>query len=443
MEKTIQKLTRIKVSRKGLDELPEEAGVYFFFAQGTPIYIGKAINLKARLSSYFTTRLAPKTAKMISEAQELTFIKVESELDALLLEAKLIHDLQPHYNAALKDDKHPLYIRITKEKYPRVITARKIEESDPNLAFYGPFPSSWSVRSVLKMLRRIFPYSEHKVGSRPCLYSHIGLCEPCPNFIESLESRDQRLELRRKYLRNVRNIKRVLERRTDRVLKELYSDMSEFSKEERFEEAKIIRDQINALEYISQPILPTEGFLENPNLLEDLRTEELKDLRKILMENGQWPMANLRRIECFDVAHLSGTFPTASMVTFIDGKADKNFYRHFRIRQEKGMDDVSSMREVISRRIRNFGNWGRPDLIIVDGGKGQVGVFQKALAEEKIPVVGLAKQFETLVTPQKEGFKEIRLKESPALHLLQRIRDEAHRFARRYHHKLLVKKFKS
>ena len=191
MEFSVQNLKKVPASKKILQNLPEAAGVYIFYLENRPIYIGKAVNLKSRVSSYFGVNLAPKTAKMVSEAEELGFIKVTSEIDSLLLEAKLVHDLKPRYNATLKDDKHPLYIRITKEKYPRIVTARKIEEKEPNLAFYGPFPSSWAVRSVLRMLRRIFPYSEHKLGRRPCLYSHIGLCEPCPSFIEKLKTKNE------------------------------------------------------------------------------------------------------------------------------------------------------------------------------------------------------------------------------------------------------------
>ncbi len=437
MKSQILKLTRQAATRKSVKSIPDTPGVYIFFKEDTPIYIGKAINLKQRLFSYFSTNLSPKTAKMVSEAHELSFIKVVSELDALLLEANLVHDLKPQYNATLKDDKHPLYIRITKEKYPRILTARKIEAGEPNIAFYGPFPSSSSVRSVLRMLRRIFPYSEHRLGTRPCLYSHIGLCNPCPNGIEKIRDPKTKELKRIEYLANIRMIRKVLERRTDKVIKDLYKKMNEFSKKEDFENAAGLRDQIKRLEYISQPILPTGNFLENPNLLEDIRSEELKSLKKILIENCKLPIENLTRIECFDVAHLGGVSTTASMVTFTHGEADKNFYRHFRIRQTKGSDDISSMTEVVARRIKNFKAWGKPDLIIVDGGKGQVGVFQKALLGHNIPVIGLAKQFETLIVQKEKGFIEVRLKNSPALHLVQRIRDEAHRFARRYHHHLL------
>lgn len=189
--------------------------------------------------------------------------------------------------------------------------------------------------------------------------------------------------------------------------------------------------------------MPVEYFIENPNLYEDIRKTELTDLKKILNKFFTREVKELHRIECYDVAHLAGINPAASMVTFIKGEAEKKFYRHFRVRQAKGNSDVDSLREVIKRRINHLKDWGKPDLIIVDGGKPQVGVFINELSYTKISVVGLAKRFETLVIPVRElgatTPKEYRLPKGPALNLVQRIRDEAHRFARRYHHQLLSK----
>ncbi|MFA5911883.1 MAG: hypothetical protein WC815_24150, partial [Vicinamibacterales bacterium] len=177
-------------------------------------------------------------------------------------------------------------------------------------------------------------------------------------------------------------------------------------------------------------------------LYEDVRESELRALKKIL-EASSIKIKSLTRIECFDVAHLQGTNASASMVTFLNGAPDKSLYRHFRIRQKKGQDDYESMREVAGRRKKNLDAWGKPDLIIVDGGKGQMSVFLKEFEAEQIPVVGLAKRLETLVIPVKtlgvNGIKEYRLPKGPALNLVQRIRDEAHRFAQAYHHKLFTK----
>lgn len=414
--------------------LPENPGVYIFWQKTTPLYIGKAKNLKNRVQSYFSGELSSKTSRMVSEADSLTYIKVDSELESLLLEASLIRKNQPKYNSASKDDKHPLYIKITKEKYPRIITARKIEEKD-SLAFFGPFPSSGNVYSVLKMLRRIFPFSDHKVGKRPCLYSHIGLCNPCPNEIEKEKNEEIKKSLRGRYLRNIRMVKKVLSRRIDTVKRELEKNMRTLSEREKFEEALVLREQLERLDYITQPIIPAEYFLENPNLTEDLRKQELNNL-KIILKNCKLKIVNLHRIECYDVAHLAGSSPAASMVTFINGELDKSYYRHFRIRKHNERDDLKSLREVARRRTKYFASWGKPNLIVVDGGKTQVNVFNSIFEKHYIPVIGIAKRFETLIFPKGAEF---RLKRSPALNLIQRMRDEAHRFARRYHHKLIRK----
>lgn len=424
MQKLLESLPKILITPDFYRQIPETAGVYSYFHNGNVIYVGKAINLKKRISSYFDLDLDIKTARMISEATHLSYIQVDSELEALLLEAKLIRTYLPHYNIAAKDDKHPLYIRITKEEFPRVIVARKIAESEKNLAFYGPFPSSRSVYSVLRMIRRIFPYSDHKIGKRACIYSHIGLCSPCPSEILTLNDDDKRKELTKVYRKNIRFIKSILDGKVDSLEKKLERDMKSLSNQQKYEDAARIRNQINHLEYITRPSLPTEFYLENPNLYEDTRRKELGALEELTN------IKNIRRIECFDVAHLAGSNATASMVTFIEAEPDKDFYRHFRIKRAKGGDDYGSMREVSERRRKNFASWGTPDLIIVDGGVGQVNAFKEKISE--VPIVGIAKHPDRLILDD----KKIRLS-GLALNLVSRMRDEAHRFARRYHHSLI------
>ncbi len=342
---------------------------------------------------------------MVNNATSLTMVRVNSELEALLLEAKLIHKFQPKYNSTAKDDKHPLYITITNDEFPRVVTTRRDGS-------YGPFPSSNNVRQVLKSLRRIFPYSDHKVGKRACLYSQIGLCNPCPNEIKDEGSK-------MKYLKNIKNIKAILGGKIGKVKNSLEKEMKKLAEEQKFEEASAIRNQITRLAYITQSRIPSERFLENPNLVEDIRVEELKSLKKILN------LKRLRRIECYDVSHLAGVKAAASMVVFTNGEADKNEYRHFRVRQKNSQSDLDSLREISKRRAKN--TWPKPDLIIVDGGVEQVKAFAS-----KVPVVGIAKNPDRLIV----GKQKICLT-GPALNLVQKLRDEAHRFARRYHHKLL------
>lgn len=378
---------------------------------------------------------------MIKKTKYLSYIKVGSDLEAILLEAKLVKKTKPKFNSQLKDDKHPLYIRITKEKYPRVLTARSIDEKEKNIAFFGPFPSSRNVRSVLKMLRKIFPYSTHKSEKRKCLYSQIDLCSPCPSEIKKEKSKKAKNRLKKEYLQNIHYIKRVLSGNLYLVKDSLERKMQKLSNKKDFESAANLRDKIERLDYITQPITPVDRFVENPNLIEDIREDELKSLKRIISKHKK--IKTLKRIECFDVAHLAGVKPTASMVTFINGEPDKSCYRHFKIRQKKGWDDVASMGEVAKRRAKYLADWGVPDIIIVDGGKTQVSAFLKVFSKEKIPVVGITKRQEKLVIPvsygsEKTKFEIIKLK-GPALNLVQRLRDEAHRFARYYHHKLLQK----
>ena len=223
MQNLLEKLPKLPLIPEFFKSLPETAGIYTYFTKGKVIYVGKAINLKRRVSSYFDLDLDIKTSRMIGEATHLSYIQVSSELEALLLEARLIRAYMPRYNIAAKDDKHPLYIAITDDLYPRVISCRKPSTVDYK-QIYGPFPSSRSVYTVLRMLRRIFPYSDHKLGKRACIYSHIGLCNPCPNEIVHNTERVHHFVdkvLRTIYLKNIRSIKSILDGHIDKVKKGL------------------------------------------------------------------------------------------------------------------------------------------------------------------------------------------------------------------------------
>ena len=225
------------------------------------------------------------------------------------------------------------------------------------------------------------------------------------------------------------------------VKRKLEHEMNDASKRQNFEDAARIRNQITELEYITQPFRNPAEYMANPNLLEDLREREINSLYKALKNN----IENLNlpeRIECFDVSHLSGTLSTSSMVTFMGGVPNKNFYRQFKIYGQKTNDDYYMMYETVKRRIKHFKDWGTPDLIVVDGGKPQITAAKKAFVEigVNLPLVGLAKKLETIIVPRGEKFLEINLNNNdPAIHLLQRLRDEAHRFARKYHFKLRFK----
>jgi excinuclease ABC subunit C len=326
-----------------------------------------------------------------------------------------------------------LYIKITKEKYPRVLTARKIDlDKDKGSVYFGPYPSSQNVNSVLRIVRKIFPFCDHKLAKRACIRYQIGLCKPCPNVIESENDPTQKAKTYSEYLNNIKMIKRILSRKSSLVKNALVKRMSKLSKNENYEEAIMIREQIRKLEYIQQPINKETSFIENPNLIEDIRKDESINLEKIIYKITKNKL-NIIRIECFDIAHISGEFTTASMVTFIAGEPVKELYRRFKIRNNKKADDLEAMREVARMRMKHLKDWGKPDLIIVDGGKTQINAFKKYIKD--IEVLGIAKGTQKLIVANK-AYDISRLK---AYNLIRRIDDEAHRFARRYHH-LLVKK---
>ncbi len=442
-------LTKIELTRKNVLNVPQEPGIYIYWKDAKiPQYVGKSISLKNRLLSYLSNPLEPKTREMVNGSNAFSYIRVGSELESLLLEAKLIRLLNPKYNIELKDDKNPLYIKITKDEFPLVLTARRKEENEKNLSFYGPFPSSTIVKKVLKMIRRTIPFSTHLPQKRVCLYSQIGLCHPCPSYINNINEEKERKYLSKVYLRNIRLIKNILDGKINNVYKKLQKEMEMFSRREDFENAARVRNQIKNIEYISQSVENPTEFIKNPNLLADIRNKEKEELEYII--NHFFNARSIKRIECYDIAHLAGTNPTASMVTFVNGESDKNLYRRFRIDPKNGGNDIGSLLEVARRRFKHLTDpsvdetgWGRPDLMIIDGGKGQVSAFTEVFKDEDIPIIGLAKRFETFVIPIKDNmgtnFKLIKLKRGPLLALVQRIRNEAHRFARSYHHKLVNK----
>lgn len=427
---------------KRIKRAPRLPGVYLFCGPEREIlYVGKAKDLRARLTSYLVPEesLAPKTSVMLSLADGVLLHPVGSELEALLLEAKLIKKFLPKYNSQSRDDKRPLYIKITSETFPKVLTARR---HDPQKAFYyGPFPSSAAVRSVLAMLRRIFPYcSAPKIGKRACFNSQIGLCRPCPSEIIRFQGLQRRV-LTRQYRKNVSHIKRVLGGDINRLLKDLGKEMSIASGHENFEEAKRIRDEIRQLEYIIQRPSSPEELLANPNLPEELASQRLKALFETF--RAYFPsLKSIQRIEAYDVANIQGRVAVGSQVTFVDGIPEKDQYRRYRVRLSGRPNDVGMMKEVLRRRF-SHPEWDWPQLILVDGGKPQVGAAMEVMREVKldIPVIGLAKREEKIVIPYGGQFKVLRLSRGDSsLQLLQQIRDEAHRFAQAYHHHLMRKR---
>jgi excinuclease ABC subunit C len=409
--------------------LPTYTGVYLFIdKQNKVIYVGKAINLRKRVSSYFSSKdLGEKTKMLVTQIDKIKTIGVTSELEAFLLEEKLIKKYLPHYNIRLVDGKSYIRLKITiKDLYPKVLLVRK-EENDGSL-YFGPYTSSNSLRSVLKLLRRIFPYqSVLNHQKNLCLYYHLGLC-PCPYVTNDIN-----------YKKTIKHIIDFLNGDTKKVIKELENERDIFSKAEKFEQANRIQEKINQITLITSSFYKPFEYEENPNLRSDVLNFELNSLKKILNENGVG-VENLVRIECYDISNTSGTNATGSMVVLTNGERDTSSYRRFKIKRDykNKPNDFAMIKEVIERRIKNT-TWPSPSLFVIDGGKGQVTSAKEVLDnfKIKIPLIGLAKREETIVT---SNLKEIKLpKDSKALLIIMKIRDEAHRFAITYHKKLRAK----
>lgn len=406
--------------------VPAEAGVYLFRdRKNKVIYVGKAINLKARVSSYFQKNLGnAKSALLVERIAEVDYFKVMSEFEALLLEAKLIKKYQPYFNSQLKDDKDYLYIKITSEDFPKVLTVRK-KSLEAAKIYFGPFPNATQARSTLKLARRIFPFRTtcQPNSARACLNYHIGLCPGV--CIGAISSKD--------YQKQIRRLRGFLNGNTGEITNQLHQEMLVLARQLRFEEAAKIKNSLVAIKATTRPIEDVERYLSGPDVLEGVYQTQIRDLAAMLNLDQ-----DLVRIECYDISHISGTNTVGSMVVFHNGAASKDDYRRFRIKTVPGINDPAQLAEVLSRRFHN--DWPHPQLIIVDGGRTQLNAAKKALEKLDlgIPVFGLAKRFEEVYIPGQ--VRTLRFQNnSPALHLLQRLRDEAHRFAISYHRYLRSK----
>jgi excinuclease UvrABC nuclease subunit len=294
-----------------------------------------------------------------------------------------------------------------------------------DLGGFGPFPRSQAVRIVLKYLRKIFPYrSCRSLPKKTCLYYDLGLCLGVCEFQEP--------ENIRKYQKNLKYLKDIFQTKNINVLSNLEKEMLAASSLQNFEKAAEIRDQLKSLEYLKQKTHLATEYFENPNLYYELRQKEKSELKKILGLKKEPSI-----IEGYDISNISGKMATGSMVTFVNGDPDKSKYRYFRIRLFNNPNDVGMMKEILFRRFKHS-EWPNPDLILLDGGKGQVDGAIKILEELHLilPIVGLAKKRERIII-KNDNFQEISAPSgSPALNLLKRIRDESHRFAKTYHVKL-------
>lgn len=407
--------------------LPLTPGVYLFKdAAGSILYVGKAKNLRARVSSYFRppNTLGIKTARLVEKIASLEHIDVDSEVEALLLEANLIKRLSPPYNIDAKDDKTPYYISISKEAYPKPILSH-----NPKKSLAGPFLDSQTPKRLLRLFRRIAPFcTSQRPVSKPCFYAHLGLCSPCPGAKSDFT--------KTKYLKNIARLRRLLAGNITFVRVQLEREMQSAAKIQNFESAAQARNHLLALDQLLRtPVSPAE-YLANPNLIQDQRHQAIASIRDLL--SSYFPKTGeIHRIEMYDIAHLSGTAATGSMTVAIEGEVISRHYRHFTVKGPKTTSDIDSMKEVLSRRLKRT-DWPAPDLIVLDGGKPQLSIIAQlpTIDHQLPPIISLAKREETIIVPTSSGFKEINFPAShPGLRLLQHLRNEAHRFSRRLHHK--------
>ncbi|MBU1132978.1 excinuclease ABC subunit UvrC [Patescibacteria group bacterium] len=432
---------------KGLPRLP---GVYIFKNKtGRVLYVGKAKDLRSRVGSYFSLSLddSSKTFALVSKINDIEHIDVESEFEALILEAELIKRYRPKYNIVLKDDKSHIYIVIRNEKVildgkkvsvSLVTTARKTQLL-PKDVIFGPFPNGSVVKQVMRVIRRIFMFRDcsttkfaryHKIEN-PCLFGHINVClAPCVSYSE---------ENLKEYKDNINKIKKLLSGGTSKLINSVKKEMEKASKEKDYEKAAKFRDLLQNFYYLQTDFRSPESYIDNPYLLEDLSKKALVEIKKALPIVGCIP----QRIECYDISNVSGKEATGSMVVATEGKINKEEYKRFKVKFKSKPDDFAMMYEVLYRRFkRKKDGWKVSDLVVLDGGKPQVSAALEAMKDLDIyvPVVGLAKKEEILIFKDGDVFREVKLsKDNEGLRLLIQLRDEAHRFAQRYHH-LLRKK---
>lgn len=436
--------------------LPHRPGVYLFKdVTGEIIYIGKAKDLLNRVGSYFHLNLDihTKTVALVSRINDLDFIESGSEFEALVLEAELIKKYHPKYNIIQKDDKSYLYVVIKEEKLlvdgkhiklPKILTQRKTELSAKDIVF-GPYPDGASAKFIIKTLRKIFPFRDcstnkfktYQRRKKPCLYGQLKICPaPC------IDSTSDNLKL---YTKNIFNIKRILKGGSSPLVTAFEKEMKHYSALKNYERAAELRDVLKKFEYVRTRIRLPEKYIENPTLIDDLGEIALFEIAKIM----RLDRANLNRIECYDISNISGKFAVGAMVVSEGGKINKKEYKKFKIKFKNTPDDFMMMTEVLSRRFSHLSTantkvqkWIDPTLIIIDGGKGQVSVIHELMSrlEISIPLVGLAKKDEILIVKTGDSFEEVKIaKDNKGLQHIIALRDEAHRFGKKYHHELRSK----
>lgn len=416
---------------KTLKQLPSVPGVYFFKDSNEKIiYIGKAANLRSRVSSYFraTANLSAAKATMLEKIADIGWQICDSAIEALVLEARLIKQHKPRYNVALRDDKNYFFVSITKEEWPRLSLThqtKQIKGQNVQAEFIGPFTDGKAVKNVLKMLRKIFPFKTCKNPlSKPCFYYHLSLCpahNPAP-------------DAQKKYSENLKQLKNVLKGKNKSVLNGLKKKMREAAMRQNFEKAAELRDQSASLE----KIFSHRGVISQNEELSTTKKDFQKISKQLKIILNIKANEEIERLECYDISNIQGKFAVGSMIVFFSD--DENFkpkesnYRKFKIKTLTEADDPAMLAEILTRRFQHK-EWSLPQLIILDGGRGQLNAGKEVLKNNKlkIPICALAKKEEELYIPDRKNPIPLKTLPREILFLFQRIRDEAHRFAVSYH----------
>jgi excinuclease ABC subunit C len=409
--------------KEKLKELPKEPGVYFHKNRdGEVIYVGKAAILRNRVRQYFQSpeRKDAKTRALVAEIDDTDWMVVDTEMDALFLESEMIKRYMPKWNILLRDDKSVSYVRIDmKSEVPCVTLTRNPE--DDGAEYYGPYYGKTAITRALRILRKIFPYYDRPYTGRKTLNTDLGLTPGIE--IGKMSARD--------YKRNLRRLISYLKGNRKRLVRDIEKQMYDAAAKGEYEKAAEYRNQFFGLKGLGTKIV-----FSDKEFLDISSDRALGDLQELL--NLQKPPV---RVEGYDISHQSGTNVVGSMVCFINGTADRTKYRRFKLRKQQN-NDTESMNEVLTRRLHHLDDWGRPDLIVLDGSIGQLSAVREVCAAAGVSVIGRDKSGDhsrnarvRIVIP--EGSEDYRMIElAPDSHiakLIARIDDESHRFAIQYH----------
>ena len=400
-------------SSNEIKQLPLGPGVYIMKSKkGKILYVGKAISLRKRVSSYFFGSCDSKTDSLLKNTENIDYIECENPQQALILEAALIKEKKPKYNISLRDNKSYPYVEITKEKFPRIFISRP--KSKTKNILFGPYPQVKTLKAALALVRKVFPYrSCRNMPKSACLFSHLKLC-PAPCLVGEAIPLGRKISLS-DYKNNIRNICKILKGERKKLVRELTAKMKKFSETKNFEKAAFLRDKLVAIDNL---------YKGKPKVHEIIALKEALGLIHLPLSIEGVDISSLGRCDC-----------VGSIVVFRDGVPDKNSYRRFCIKAAKKRDDYGMVAEVLRRRYSRLRDEKSPlpDLVIIDGGKGHLSRANKELRALGIfiPLIGIAKKNEEIWVPSAKTPLLIS-RDNPGMRLIQRVRDEAHRFAHAY-----------